>query len=162
MPALAGRALMRATALFEGAAAPPAPEILPLQHHLGRIDDPRPHHLRELALAVREALLGIGILPADVIPVVHVQRKGHHPLCGEAPARQALQPAVGRWATVAALGGVELDQGRGVGPGAGLALRSLGGSHESGKGKEEQEAHANRSKRPARSLRARKDNAECP
>jgi hypothetical protein len=41
-------------------------------------------------------------------------------------------------------------------------LRGLGRGHEGSKGEEEREAHANRSKQPARKLRAHKDNAGCP
>ena len=99
--------------LVEGRRSPAA-EIASLQQHLRRIDERHALQLGELALAQRELALGVGILPADVVPVVDMQRQRHHAARDLAAGRQARQPAVGRRAAAAALRGVELDQGGGA------------------------------------------------
>ena len=57
--------------------AAPGAEILALEEHLWGVYEGDTLQVRELALALRELALGIGVLPADVVPVVDVQRQRH-------------------------------------------------------------------------------------
>ena len=52
--------------------------------------------------------VGIGVLPADVVPIVDVEGEGDD----FRPLRQLAQEGVGRRARAAALGGEELDDDR--------------------------------------------------
>src|SRR6202008_5211330 len=90
----------------------PLPEIGALQQHLGCIDERGALQLRESPLALRKFALGIGVLPADVVPVVHVKGERHY-LPRRIVLRDAGEPAVSRRAAAAALGRVALDQPRG-------------------------------------------------
>src|SRR5262249_37372471 len=69
---------------------------------------------RELTLAER-------VLPADVIPVVDVERKRHHLVGPEALREERGEPVVGGRAGVAALRRIQLDERGGVRPAVGGA-----------------------------------------
>src|SRR5207302_738325 len=114
------------------ASAPPAPEIPALEQHLGRVDERRALQLRELSLPCRKLAFGVRILPADVVPVIDMQRQRHHALRHIAAGAQAREPTV-RWrAAAAALRGIELDQRHGALPAQSAALPRLGGVRQKG------------------------------
>src|SRR5207302_6920159 len=69
----------------------------------------------------------VRILPADVVPVIDVQRQRHHALRHITASPQAGKPAVRRRAAAAALRGIELDQRYGALPAQGAALPRPGG-----------------------------------
>ena len=62
-------------------------------------------------LAGRKQGLGVGILPADVIPVVDVQRQRHHAAGPIGALARGTQPAVGGRATAAPFRRIEFQQG---------------------------------------------------
>src|SRR2546425_9248710 len=72
-------------------------------------------------------------LPADVVPVIDVERERHHLIGPEAPAEERGQPVVGRRAAVAALRRIRLDQRGRARPAVGRARR-FGGARGEGKG----------------------------
>src|SRR6185369_14025431 len=109
---------------------PPAREVLALKHDLRRVDERHALQLAELPLAQGEFALRVGILPADVVPVVDVQRERHDPFGRVTAAREAGKPAVGGRAAAATLRGVELDQGDRLVAGLGLAPGRGGGKRE--------------------------------
>src|SRR5688572_23828755 len=86
----------------------PAPEILPLQEHLRRVHDLCAHDLGQPPLAGAEEGPGVGVLPADVVPVVDVQGDRHDAVRAVTPAGEGGKPAVGRGAAIAAFRGIEL------------------------------------------------------
>jgi hypothetical protein len=113
--------------LVDEVVAAPAAEVLPLQEHLGGVHDHRAPHCGELSLAHRELGSAERILPADVIPVVDVERERNHLVGPEAPGKQRGQPVIGRRAGIAALRRIQLHQCRRVRPAVGGARR-VGGA----------------------------------
>ena len=103
--------------VVEGGGAVPGAEIPSIQHHLRRIHDSPAAAIHHVALALAEARLGEAVAPADVVPVVDMQRQRH-----EFAGCLLRQPAVGRRAAAAAFRGVQLDQRHGNGFGAGDAF----------------------------------------
>ncbi len=100
--------------------------VVPLDHHLRRVEPPAVRRLGIGFLPRGEGWAGEGILPAQIIPVIDVQRERDHPrLLGEL-AQQRIGGRAGR----AALAGEKLDHHRrGLGadrPAAGRATRGQG------------------------------------
>lgn len=131
--ATGGRALILAPSFSKAPAAYQRRKSCPWSMTWGGVDDARTDDLREFSLAVGKALLGVRILPADVVPVVHVQGEGHH-----APRRSRMGPGLR-----AALQRLRLGSQR---------------REEHGQGK----PHAVQSKRRGRRLPLQRDNAGCP
>ena len=97
---------------LERARAPVA-KVAAAEHHLRRIDVARARSRLDVALALRAAGRGERILPADVIPVVHVEGK-RHDATGRGLQREARKPAIRGRAARAAFRGVQLDERRDV------------------------------------------------
>ena len=105
----------------------PFPEISTLEEDLRCIDERRALQLREPALALRELALRVRILPADVVPVIDVERERHDDF-GTVPGAERREPAIGGRAAVASFGRVELDERGRLLAGAGAAFLGLRGT----------------------------------
>jgi len=120
--ARAARKLMRATSPAKSPLAQRR-KSLSLEQHLRGIDDHRAPHRRELALPHGKLGSPERVFPADVVPVVDVERERHHLIGPEALGEERRQPVIGRRAGIAAFGGIQLDQRGRVRPGGGGAGR---------------------------------------
>lgn len=99
--------------------------VLAIEHDLGRIHKSRTDARVSLPLAFAKAALGIGIGPADVVPIVDVKSQHHYAIRSQTARSQFAHPAVCRRAAAASLGRVELEQGNTTLAGCGAAGRRL-------------------------------------
>jgi len=132
--ARAGRELMRITCSENSpptSGGSPAPEAAPAECR----PSPGASSVRACVAARKNSPLAKRVLPADVIPIIDVERKRHHLVGPESLAEERREPVV-CWRTgVAAFRGIQLDQRGRVRPAVGRT-RWIGARSESDHGRD--------------------------